>query len=350
MGYTEKKAKYRAAFLFMLVLLAIEVVVCVTLGAAEISFGESHRIIISKIPILKNLVNIDGIDKSHITIITRLRLPRVIVGGLVGAGLSVTGTAFQGIFKNPLADPYTIGASSGGALGAAIAIILKSKIGFGGFSIVSIFAFVGSLLATLAVYMLGRVGGKVSTTAVILSGVALNALLSSLMSIILLFNKDEMSQIVYWTMGSLSASNYSQVAILLFGVIVGISILYIYSRDLNIMLLGEESAKVLGINTEKLKIIILFTGSFITGICVSVSGIIGFVGIVIPHIIRIIAGPDNRIIIPFASLGGAMFLIAADTVARILIPPVEIPVGILTSAIGGPFFIYILLKNKKKMA
>lgn len=350
MVYAEKKVKYKAAFLFMVILLAIEIVVCVALGAAEISFWESHRIIISKIPVLRNLVSLDGIDKSHITIITRLRLPRVIVGGLVGAGLSVTGTAFQGIFKNPLADPYTVGASSGGALGAALAIILKSKIGFGGLSIVSVFAFAGSLLATLTVYILGKVGGKVSTTAVILSGVALNALLSSLMSIILLFNKEQMSQIIYWTMGSFSASNYDQVVILLFGVILGIAILYIYSRDLNVMLLGEESAKVLGINTDRLKIIILFTGAFITGLCVSVSGIIGFVGIVIPHIIRIILGPDNRIIIPFAAIGGAMFLIAADTISRILIPPVEIPVGILTSAIGGPFFIYILLKNKKKMA
>ena len=349
MTYSQKRKKYRLIMIIMAAAILVEIVFCTTLGAADIPFSSAVRAVLSRFGIFNNIINIADIKESHITIITQLRLPRVILCASVGAGLSVTGASFQGIFRNPLADPYIIGASSGGALGAAVAIVLGSKVGFLSFGMVSAFAFVGSLAATFIAYILGRTGGKVSIAAIILSGIALNSLFSSVLSLILLFNKNQMNQIIYWTMGSFSAAGWDQVSIVLPGLTIGIIILYLYSRDLNLMLLGEESAVHLGVNTNRLKIIILFTGALITGLSVAVSGVIGFIGIIIPHIIRIIIGPDNRIMIPFAAVGGAMFLMAADGMSRVLISPAEIPVGILTAAIGGPFFIALLLKSKKKI-
>lgn len=349
MSYNEKKGVYRLLFLILIALLLVEIVFCTALGAADISFSSTIKAVLSKIPKLKDLINTSGIKDSHIIIITDIRLPRVILAGCIGSALSVAGASFQSMFKNPLADPYIIGSSSGAALGAAVAIVLKSKLGIPGFSIVSIFAFAGALVSTYTVYMLGKISSKLSVTALILSGIALNSLLSAMLSLVLLFNREQMNQIIMWTMGSFASSGWEQIAIVFPGIIAGIIVVYLYSRDLNLMLLGEESAEHLGVNTNMLKKVILFTGAFITGLSVSVSGIIGFVGIFVPHIIRFMVGPDNRIIIPFTAIGGAMFLMAVDGVSRILIPPGEIPVGILTAAIGGPFFIYLLLKNKKRL-
>lgn len=348
MYYPEKRKTYRLLLITMIAVMVFEIILCTGLGAADIPFSNAISAVFLKIPVLKNLINAQGIKQSHVLIITELRLPRVILAASIGAALSITGASFQGIFKNPLADPYIIGASSGGALGAAVAIIINSRVA-AGFSLISLFAFLGSLGATYTVYMLGKIKGKFSTTAIILSGIALNSMLSALLSLILLFNKEQMSHVIFWTMGSFAAAGWKQVAVVLPGIAAGIIIIYLFSRDLNIMLLGEESAMHLGVDTNRLKKVILFTGAFITGLSVSVSGIIGFVGIVVPHIVRLILGPDNRIMIPFTAVGGAMFLMAADGLARTLIPPTEIPVGILTSSVGGPFFIYLLIKNKKKL-
>jgi len=349
MAYVERRKKYRLILLLMVAAMLIEIVLCTALGAADIPFFSAVKAVLINIPFVKDFIQADGIKEVHIIIITRLRLPRVILAACIGSALSVAGASFQGLFKNPLADPYIIGASSGGAVGAAFAIVLKSAISISGFSIVTIFAFLGSLSATYVVYMLGRIKGKFSITAIILSGIALNSMLSALLSLILLFSREQMNQIIYWTMGSFSSAGWEQVAIVLPGIAIGMTVIYAYSKDLNLMLLGEDSARHLGVDTDRLKKIILFTGTFITGLSVSVSGIIGFVGVVIPHIVRIILGPDNRVIMPFTAVGGAMFLMAADGLARVLIPSTEIPVGILTAAVGGPFFIYLLIKNKKKL-
>jgi ABC-type Fe3+-siderophore transport system, permease component len=348
--YDDKRKKNAILFCLMVFAALIEVVVCTAVGAADIPFNGAVKAVLSKIPLLKDMINLSGIKESHVIIITGLRLPRVILSAVIGAGLSSVGTSFQGIFKNPLADPYIIGASAGGALGAAAAIVVGSRVGLNSFGVVSIFAFCGSLSASCIVYMLGKVGARLSTSAIILSGVALNSMLSAILSLILLFNRQQATQIVYWTMGSFSAGGWNQVLIAVPGVVIGIVILYFFSRDLNLMTLGEETAQHLGVDTSLLKKIILLTGSLITGLSVAVSGIIGFVGIVIPHIMRLIFGPDNRTLIPFASIGGAMFLMGVDALSRVLIPPSEIPVGILTAAVGGPFFIYLLLKSKKKLA
>lgn len=343
------KKKYRPILFIMILAMLFQIVLFTALGAADITFTDAVKSVLHKIPYIKDYINMDGVKESHVVIITQLRLPRVVLAASIGAALSVTGAAFQSVFKNPLADPYTVGASSGGALGAAVAIVVKSRASISGFSLVSLAAFAGALAATYTVYTLGKIKGKFSTTSIVLSGIALNSMLSALLSLILMFNREEMAQILFWTMGSFSAAGWNQVLAALPGIVIGIIIVYVYSRDLNIMLLGEESARHLGVDTNRLKKIMLFTGALITGLAVSASGIIGFVGIITPHIVRIILGPDNRVMIPFTAVGGAIFLVAADGLSRILIPPVEIPVGILTSAVGGPFFVYLLIKNKKKI-
>lgn len=350
MPLLEKKNTYRLMLVILIISMLFEILLCTALGAAEIPFSSTIRAVLSKIPFIRGFIDLTGIKESSIIIITGLRLPRVILAAAAGAALSVTGASFQGMFRNSLADPYVIGSSSGGALGAAVAIVLKGNLGgFGGFGMVSAFAFMGAVAATYAVYMLGKMGSRISVTTLILSGIALNSILSSILSLVLLFNKEQMNEIIFWTMGSFSSSGWSQVVIVLPFILIGIGIICVYSRDLNLMLLGEESAQHLGVNTDRLKKIILFTGAFITGLSVSVSGIIGFVGIIIPHIIRMIIGPDNRIMIPYTAVGGAMFLMGVDSLSRILIPPAEIPVGVLTAAVGGPFFIYLLIKSKKKL-
>lgn len=350
MSYSEKRSTYKLVFMIMVIAFFIELVLCTALGAADIPFLSAVKAVLSKIPLINSLVDAGSIKESHIIIITGIRLPRVILAACIGSALSVSGASFQSIFKNPLADPYVIGSSSGGALGAAVAIVLKSRLSIpGGFSIVSAFAFFGALGATYIVYIIGKIGGKLSITAIILSGVAMNSLLSAILSLVLIFNRDQMNQIIMWTMGSFGNSGWDQILIVLPGIIVGVLIIYLCSRDLNLMLMGEESAQHLGVNTARLKKIVLFTGAFLTGLSVSVSGVIGFVGIFIPHVVRLIMGPDNRVIVPFTVLGGAMFMMAADMLSRILIPPAEVPVGILTAVVGGPFFIYLLIKSRRKL-
>lgn len=344
-----KKTIYGLVFPAMAALLLVEIIACTAVGAADISFLDTVKTVLSRIPFINNIADMKDISESHIVIITGIRLPRVMLAALIGAGLSVSGTAFQGLFKNSMADPYVIGASSGGALGAAIAIVMKSKLSLPGFGIVSVFAFLGSLLTTYIVYMLGKIGGKLSVTAIILSGIAMNSLLSAVLSLVLLFNREQIEQIMMWTMGSLSSGGWEQLGAALPGILAGIAVIYGCSKDLNLMMLGEEQAQHMGVNTGILKKVVLFAGAFITGISVSVSGIVGFVGLFIPHISRLILGPDNRVIVPFSALFGAVFLTVVDTISRVLIPPAEIPVGILTAAIGGPFFIYLLIKNKKRL-
>jgi len=257
MIYLEKKNMHKVLFLIIVGSMILEVLFCTVLGAADIPFSHAVKAVMSMIPFVNNFVSLEGVKETHIVIITQLRLPRVILASAVGAALSVTGASFQGIFKNPLSDPYIIGASSGGALGAAVAIVILSRTGAMGFGLVSILSFCGALAATYTVYRLGRIKGKFSVTSIILSGIALNSILSSILSLILLFNREQMGQIMFWTMGSFTAAGWEQVAFVLPGVVAGIIIVYSYSRDLNLMLLGEESAQHLGVDTNRLKKILL---------------------------------------------------------------------------------------------
>ncbi|HDS62667.1 MAG TPA: iron ABC transporter permease [Methanofollis liminatans] len=262
-----------------------------------------------------------------------VRLPRVLAALLVGAGLAVAGAAMQGLFKNAMADPYIIGTSSGGALGASLSIVLFT--GFG----LPVFAFVGATASTVLVYLISRRNGRVAVETLLLSGIAVSMFLSAFLSFIMYMSGKSLHQIMFWLMGGFWNISWSDVWIGLL-LLPACLVLFLFARDLNVISIGEEDAVHLGVDVEKLKFALLLLSSFITGIAVSVAGSIGFIGLIVPHLMRILVGPDHRILIPSAMMAGAALLVWADTLVRIL--PTEIPVGIVTSFFGAPFFIYLL--------
>lgn len=342
------KGKYGTVLMLLSLILIVSIGLFSVIGSASISWTDVFRIIASKAPIIRNYVDVSNITDSHQAIIWSIRLPRVLLGVLVGASLSIAGAAFQGMFKNPMADPFVIGISSGAALGAAIAIILRLSIPFIGISAISIFAFIGALVAVFTVYNISRIKNTVPVTTLLLAGIAIGQFLTAIMSFLMVIYSNDMAKIIYWTMGSLAGKGWEPLLRITLPVTISIVLINFFARDLNIMLTGEESAKSLGINVEKTKMYILILGTFMVSMVVSVSGIIGFVGLIIPHIVRIIIGPDHRILLPASALSGGIFMIFADTIARTMISPVEIPVGIITALFGGPFFLYLLKKTKSQ--
>ena len=349
MIFVEKRAYIRLILILSTIALIVLMILSATIGVANISFMEAMRIMLSKTPFIGSLIPINDIDYAHMMIVLNLRFPRIILAALVGAGLSIVGAALQGMFKNPMADPYVLGISSGASLGATIAIVAGLEYTFFGVGITTVFAFIGSILTIICVCSVARVGGKLPGTTLLLSGIAVSFMLSSLVSIIMIFNRGQVERIVFWIMGSVSAASWKQIA-LLFPVVVGsIAIIMAFSRDLNAMLTGEETARSLGIEVERVKKYLILVCSILVAACVSVSGIIGFVGLIIPHTVRLITGSDHRGVLPFSVVGGAIFMVICDTIARNAVPPVEIPGGAITSIIGAPYFIYLLYKNKKKV-
>jgi len=348
MTFIEKKSYYKRVFVIGVFLLGVVIIVATNFGVADISLKQTALIIMSKIPIINNFVSLGGIKYTSVIILLNLRLPRILLACMVGAALSVVGTSYQGIFKNPMADPFILGVSSGAALGATITMVFLKQIHFFGMSMIPCSAFIGAIITTFLVYNIARVGTKVPVVTLLLSGVAINYLLSSIISLMMTFNRANIEEIVMWTMGSFSTASWSDVILLFVITVPSILFISIFSRDLNIMLLGEDSARSLGIDVNGFKKYIFVISTLMVAAVVSVSGIIGFVGLIVPHSIRMIFGYDNRVVIPFSALGGAIFLIICDTLSRIILPPSEIPVGIITSIFGVPFFIYLLYKAKKK--
>lgn len=342
-----KRAKYKTIILSLSLILFFSIGVFSTIGTANVGVVDVFKIIGSKIPGIRNTIDSSNIKDSYQTIIWNIRLPRVILGVLVGMSLSMTGAAFQGLFKNPMADPYIIGISSGAALGAALAIVLNISFSILNIPTISIFAFIGGLTAVVLVYNIARVKNKITTSTLLLAGVAVGQFFTAIMSFMMVLNDKDMTKIIYWTMGSLSGKGWTPIVNLGPIIIIVLFIINFYARDLNIFVTGEESAKSLGIDVEKTKKVILILGTLVTSIVVSISGIIGFVGLIIPHIVRIILGPDHRILLPSSALLGGLFMVFADTIARTAISPIEIPVGIITALFGGPFFIYLLKINKR---
>ncbi|MBA5851057.1 iron chelate uptake ABC transporter family permease subunit [Clostridium sp. cel8] len=349
MDLAYRKKYLRFMFYIGLILLFFIMILSATFGIANISFTESLRIILSKIYFINNFIPISSIPENHILIILKIRLPRIVLSALVGMGLSIVGASFQSIFKNPMADPYILGISSGAALGASLGFVFKLENSSLSSAAIMIAAFIGSILSTILVYNIARVKNKIPTTTLLLAGISVNFLLSSLISIIMVFNRDEVEQIVFWTMGSFSTANFNEIILLIPFLVIGITTLLCFSKDLNIIITGDETAKNLGVEVEKVKKIVLVVSSMIVAACVSVSGIIGFVGLIIPHVVRIILGPNNRVLMPFSLVFGAGFMIISDTLARTIASPAEIPVGSITALFGAPYFIYLLIKSKKKV-
>lgn len=347
MTYILKRNHFKILFFILLVILILLIVFVSTLGVAKIPFKESTKIILSSVPFIKNRISLEGISESHIVIINKIRFPRIILSALIGTALAGCGAIFQGIFKNPMAEPYVLGISSGAAFGATLAIVFGFEAATFGMGAISIMAFLGAIITTFIVYNISRIGNKTPVMTLLLAGIAMSFFLSALISLLMTFNRQEVEKIVFWTMGSISSASWKHVIISAPIILVGSILFTLFSRDLNVMLLGEDSAKNLGVEVEKLKKGLLLIASIVAASAVSVSGIIGFVGLVIPHIVRLLVGPDHRVLIPFTLISGSIFMIVADTLARTIMPPTEIPVGVITSLFGAPFFIYLLYKNKK---
>ncbi len=348
MSYLRKKYTYNLILIICLFVLVCLVGISGTLGSADISFADTFRIIFSKIPLLKDLVNTEDIKASSILIITKIRLPRIVLSILIGMCLSVVGTTLQGLFRNPMADTGVLGISYGAGLGAAIAIVLGMTEYIWGIGLSAVFAFVGALTTIVIVYNIAKTNGRVPVITLLLAGIAISFIASSMTQLIMVLNRDKVEMIVMWTMGSLSAASWKKVIAI--GPIIFLSTISIifFARELNMISIGEDTASSLGINVEKTKKLLLIICSIATAACVSVSGVIGFVGIAVPHIIRLMVGADHRVLLPYSAVGGALFMLVCDTMARTLASPADIPVGIITSLFGAPFFVYLLVKKKLK--
>ncbi|HJJ46945.1 MAG TPA: iron chelate uptake ABC transporter family permease subunit [Methanocorpusculum sp.] len=268
-------------------------------------------------------------------IIFNIRLPRILGAVIVGAGLAAAGCAMQGLFRNPIADPYLLGTSSGGSLGAAISIIFLDGM------FTPILAFIGAILSTMVVYFASQRKGRVSVETLLLTGIAMSFLLSAMLSFIVCISNGSLQQIMFFTMGGLGNVLWDDVLIGLL-ILTGSFILFFFSRDMNIMSLGEEKAVHMGVSIEKTKCWLLLISTFITAITVSIGGCIGVVGLIVPHIVRLLTGPNHKILLPASMLSGSLLLVIADTFARSLH---EIPVGIITAFFSAPFFIYLLRRR-----
>lgn len=303
----------------------------------SLSFGEI-RISIKEIPsILAN-----GEESIEYTIIKKLRLPRLILGIAVGGALSLAGVILQGIYRNPLVEPYTMGISGGAALGVAIAIVLGLNQIIGSFML-PILGFIGALLTVILVYTLSIRRGKIRIQTMLLIGVMVSFIASSIMMLLQsITDASSMHSIIFWTMGSLDETNKNLIQFCLWSSVASLVLTYIFVKPLNALRLGEEKARHLGINTETAIRVLFVISSLLTGICVSVAGVIGFVGLIIPHLMRVIVGSDFRILLISSFLGGGIFLILCDTIARTIIQPNELPIGVITGIIGGSVFVVVL--------
>lgn len=329
--------------------LLLATLVAISIGAAQIPLNLVGKVFLNRLPLLTRSARRTDFSSTYETIIFEVRLPRVILSAIVGAALATAGVIFQGLFKNPMADPYIIGVSSGAALGATVAIVLQTGMGLLGFYAIPLMAFLGAMVTTLVVYRLAKVGGRIPISSLLLSGIAVGSFLTAIISFIMASAGKDLHSVIFWLMGGFSARNWSHVKMALPFFLLGLPLALAFARDLNIMLLGEEKAQHLGIEVEQVKNILLVSASLMAAAAVSVSGLIGFVGLMTPHIVRLIVGPDHKLLLPCSALGGAIFLIVADTIARVLLAPTEIPVGVITAFFGAPFFIYLLRMKKQAL-
>jgi iron complex transport system permease protein len=343
-GYLSGRRRRLGSLLALTGGLIVVIALATSIGSVRVPLMTTFSILADRLP----FVDIAPTWPSTIaTIVLEIRLPRVILAGLVGAALATAGATYQGLFRNPLADPYLIGVAQGASLGAVIGFLVPASWHIAGFGLIPLLAFAGALLATLTVYLLARVGKTLPVTTLILSGVALSALLGSIVSYLIITSGDEMHGIIFWLMGSFSLSQWSEVRVVLPYVAVGTGVIIVFARLLNVMQLDEEQAQQLGVNVEKLKLVLLGAATLITAASVAFVGTIGFVGIIIPHAVRIIWGADHRFLLPLSVLTGAIFMVLADLAARTLLAPTEIPIGVLTAICGAPFFLYLLRRRKK---
>ena len=319
-------------------------------GTVTISLPEIWKMALNKLAIFDFPATWRSVDE---TIIFQIRLPRVIGGALVGAALATAGALFQGLLRNPMADPYIIGTSAGAALGATIAMMLPVNLAFLGFGLMPVAAFCGALATVILVYNLARVGGKTPIISMLLAGFVVSSLLAAIMAFLMSMSERlslNLHSVYSFLMGHISVTSWGQIAVITPLVIGGVIGARFFAFHLNAFSLGEEGAAYLGVEVERDKIFILALGSMLTAAAVSISGLVGFVGLVVPHAVRLSLGPDHRLLLPASALTGGVFVVIADLLARTLLAPVEIPVGIITAIIGAPFFIYLLRRSRREYA
>ncbi|MBN2440573.1 MAG: iron ABC transporter permease [Spirochaetales bacterium] len=333
-----------------LITMVIVLICCIILSSG---FGAVHIPFFDVLTLLSQKVTGSPLP-SHIldswnVILFSIRLPRVILGALVGMTLAIAGVVFQALFRNPLADPYLIGVSSGASFGATCAMYFVWQFSWGGFNAISIAAFCGGLLTMAAIYGLSRVGKRTPVTMLILAGVALGSLLTAGTTFFMFTAHDAYQAIntLGWLFGSLSTARWSEVAGILPYLGIGFVVIGAFSHQLNVLQLDDHQAQALGVNVERTKLILIFATTLVTAAAVSVSGIIGFIGLVVPHMVRLVWGPDHRFLLPMSGLAGAVGLILADSLARTMFSPRELPIGIVTALVGAPFFLFLLRKQKR---
>ncbi|WML39304.1 iron ABC transporter permease [Neobacillus sp. OS1-2] len=326
-------------FLFISMLLGISI------GTVSVPMGTIIHIMMAK---LFGLPSLDVIDPMQTSIVLNIRLPRVLLAGLVGAALAIAGAAFQGLLRNPLADPYTLGVSSGASVGAVLTLFFHLSIPFIGMFTLPLLSILFSFFTIFLVLAFARkIERSMRVETIILTGIIFSSFLGAFISLMIALTGDELRQIIGWLLGSVSMRGWEYIKIILPFFILGSAILLFNAKELNAMSFGEERAQHLGVNVQKRKLIILSAGSILTGAAVAVSGTIGFVGLVIPHLSRMLWGPDHRYLLPLSILIGSGFLILADLVSRTIISPTELPIGVITALIGAPVFALILLQRKR---
>jgi iron complex transport system permease protein len=349
-SWRENIRRLPAPFILSMLAVALVAVIFLAVNAGATAIPTS---VIARI-----LLNSTGIfhferqwDPSIEVIVLQLRMPIVIGAGLVGAALSIAGVLFQGMLRNPLADPYLIGTSSGAALGAAIAFVLPYDTIYGVyFPLTPVLAFVGAMLSVLFVYAIARVGGQTPVVTLLLAGVVINAVLVAVQTLLLTLSPHAqftLESLFSWLSGGVSIATWSPVVIVGALVLVGFVLAWLLAGVLDAFGLGEDGAAHLGLHVERYKMLIIVVGSLLTAAAVSISGLIGFVGLVVPHTMRLLLGPRHRLLIPASALAGAIFLILADLLARVVLAPTILPVGVFTALVGAPFFL-LLLRNSKR--
>jgi iron complex transport system permease protein len=315
----------------MSLLLVLTVLVSLTIGAVHLPLSEVWAALVSP-----------GKNSEAAVIVRGIRLPRILLAILVGAALSVAGTALQALLRNPLADPYVLGISSGAAVGAIFALWIGGRVAAAS----PLVAFVGAVITMVWVYLLGRRGGRMASYTLILAGVITASFLSAVILFMLtLLSSRDVRGIAFWLMGDLSVTPLTELRILAPVIILAITGLYVFAKDLNVLLLGSEEAAHLGVNVARVELGVYILASLLTGIAVSVSGAIGYLGLLVPHLCRMLVGNDHRMLLPTAALGGAILLVLSDTLARTAVAPAELPVGAVTAVAGAPVFIYLLRKT-----
>ena len=323
-----------------LVMLAVIMCLCALIGTQKISLEK-----VFAGPGDKPGENIDY------EIFVGVRLPRVILAALVGAALACSGVVLQAILRNPLADPYILGISSGAGLGVIIAVLSGVSFSFWGGSPIAAFAFTGAIITVWLVWFIGHFTGKSQVTGLLLAGVVINAFFSAVIMFLMSIAKSqELRSTVLWLMGNITEKDFSELRVSAVCILGGIIGLFTISHKLNVLTFGEEEAKALGVDTGQSKVVAFGFAAFITAVAVGLSGLIGFVGLIIPHGVRLVFGPDHRQLLPLSAIIGSIFLIIADTIARVIVAPAQLPVGVITAIAGGPFFLILLARYSRKVS